>query len=1564
MATYVNNLRLTELATGEGSGTWGTTTNTSLELIGEALGYNTQNCFSSDADATTTVADGASDPARSFYFKVTSSATLSATRTLTIAPNTLSRVMFIENATTGSQSIAISQGSGANVTIATGKTAVVYLDGAGSTAAVVDAMAGVDPGITDTLAEVLVAGNTSGGTNIELTTTDKVQFRDSAIYLNSSADGQLDIVADTEVQIAATTIDINGNVDISGTAGIGGVLTANAGVVVDTITIDGSEIDASSSLSLDIGGNLTIDVDGSTVTLADGGVNFGQFYQNASGQFNINAPTQDKDIVFLGNDGGSSITALTLDMSGAGYATFKSGAVFNEDSAESDFRVESNGNTHALFVDAGNDRVGVFNSSPSTALDVTGNATITTADNSDTLTLISTDADASAGPNLKMYRNSASPADSDELGNILFQGRNDNSQDVVYATIETFALDVSDGTEDAVLNFNVMKAGSSVSFFKGNNTEVVVNDDSNDLDFRVESNGSTHMLFVDAGNNRIGINDTSPDFKLDLLGGNGDQFRLNNGGERFTQMYWATNNAAKGAIWIDSTDSKFEFYGYSGYGAAIHSNATQRAYFHPTSEVVFNELGNDYDFRVESDSNAHMLFVDAGNNRVGINQSSPATTFHINNDTETTSEMTLQGEYQSSGFTNSNTFNFRHGGANRMRIQTTQYSAASDGFALAIEGVNSSLNGFNSLIRAINSAGGSGASVVLNEDSNDQDFRVESNNNNHMLFVDAGNDRVGIATSAPNANGLHVKPSGEAVITIGSSNAGGAVLVLDGDSNGDGAGGDYAFIKHTTAGNLIFDNLNSTGTEIVFNENSNNMDFRVESNNNANMLVVDAGNDRVGVGISPTAPLDVRGANSATFGRGQLYISNTESAAINQGSQISLGGTYSGTADTFLASIAGRKENDTAGNYDGYLSLATRANGGNNTEHMRITSQGFVGINETSPDYRLHVKSGTVNVVAKFESTDSTSVIQFVDSSGNSEFGTSGSTARISPNGSYAVLEASQSAVVINNASQDTDFRVESNNSSHMFFVDAASDEIGILDASPQSALDVAGRVGTRELQFRGGDGASDRINRMLGWGIGNTSSSGSTWRLVGTIDLPDSNYSSISLIVKTTYPGSNYGAYNASGYVWHNQANVTRKTTSVVDNANIYGPYNDKIQLHRNSVGQWELQARSVSDNQALAIEVTILSSSGGAGFETQEGIVAGSTGGTTVTPSGDIQYFSQLSSFQQYGSAVFNENGNDNDFRVESDSNANMLFVDAGNNRVGVGTNGPSTAFHVHGVAGDPGKLTLSEGGAESRIFASRNSDTNGDLNFQTEISGSIATRMRIDYNGKVLIGDTASHTSDLLQIETPASGGGHGIQIRRNDSNNSQSVGRIMFGNNSDADLVSVAAVTYGEVDSAYLNISTASSGTTTQRLRVDADGLKFGTDTAAASALDDYEEGTFTPSWQASTTTVTVNHASYTKVGRMVTVNFYISNISPATSSDTQYIQGLPFTIASGHYPAGSIGYSVIADTANLGVLGGAGTTNIYFHEIDGTSISALTRNDWNSLLSSGLALIISLTYITA
>ena len=73
--------------------------------------------------------------------------------------------------------------------------------------------------------------------DILIASTEKLQFRDTGIYLNSSVDGQLDIVADTEIQIAATTIDMNGNADISGNLGIGGNLT-----VTGTTTFNGGTI--------------------------------------------------------------------------------------------------------------------------------------------------------------------------------------------------------------------------------------------------------------------------------------------------------------------------------------------------------------------------------------------------------------------------------------------------------------------------------------------------------------------------------------------------------------------------------------------------------------------------------------------------------------------------------------------------------------------------------------------------------------------------------------------------------------------------------------------------------------------------------------------------------------------------------------------------------------------------------------------------------------------------------------------------------------------------------------------------------------------------------------------------------------------------------------------------------------------------------------------------------------------------------------------------------------------------------------------------------------------------
>ena len=135
MATYVNNLRLKEITTGDEDGTWGTSTNTNLELITDGFSYGTKQ-MSSDANETFTMPDATADATRGLYLKITSAGALTATREVTLGPNTVNKVWIIENATTGGQSITIKQGSGATVEIATTATQMLYADGAGSGAAV------------------------------------------------------------------------------------------------------------------------------------------------------------------------------------------------------------------------------------------------------------------------------------------------------------------------------------------------------------------------------------------------------------------------------------------------------------------------------------------------------------------------------------------------------------------------------------------------------------------------------------------------------------------------------------------------------------------------------------------------------------------------------------------------------------------------------------------------------------------------------------------------------------------------------------------------------------------------------------------------------------------------------------------------------------------------------------------------------------------------------------------------------------------------------------------------------------------------------------------------------------------------------------------------------------------------------------------------------------------------------------------------------------------------------------------------------------------------------------
>ena len=155
----------------------------------------------------------------------------------------------------------------------------------------------VDPSATRTLLLPNESGtiHSSGGAtthaNITVSTNGKVQFRDSAIYIQSGADGHLDLVADTEIQIAATTVNVDGLMDISGNLSVGGNLDVTGTIDfsdssitnVGSITLDRIASDSSSGINLDSGGPIIIDSGNGQALFKQNGATRLTFTHTASG---------------------------------------------------------------------------------------------------------------------------------------------------------------------------------------------------------------------------------------------------------------------------------------------------------------------------------------------------------------------------------------------------------------------------------------------------------------------------------------------------------------------------------------------------------------------------------------------------------------------------------------------------------------------------------------------------------------------------------------------------------------------------------------------------------------------------------------------------------------------------------------------------------------------------------------------------------------------------------------------------------------------------------------------------------------------------------------------------------------------------------------------------------------------------------------------------------------------------------------------------------------------------------------------------------------------------------
>ena len=252
---------------------------------------------------------------------------------------------------------------------------------------------------------------------------------------------------------------------------------------------------------------------------------------------------------------------------------------------------------------------------------LTGNATITTADDTVQLALISTSADANAGPILDLFRNSVSAADNDLTGQVYFSGKNDADEKTYYGQITSQITDVSNGSEDFALELSTLTAGSSNSRLLVTPTETVFNEQSADLDFRIESDGNTNAFFLEgsSGNTGIGI---APSYKLTVnsgattettaaaIGYNGDAgtslYINTDHGNNLVSLY-ASGSASKEMRFLSGT---LEVMRLATTGSVGISNSSPSSYFSNARNLVVGGATGANGMTISGSTDTQIFFAD------------------------------------------------------------------------------------------------------------------------------------------------------------------------------------------------------------------------------------------------------------------------------------------------------------------------------------------------------------------------------------------------------------------------------------------------------------------------------------------------------------------------------------------------------------------------------------------------------------------------------------------------------------------------------------------------------------------------------------------------------------------------------------------------------------------------------------------------------------------------------------------------------------------------------------------------------------------------------------------
>ena len=393
-STYTTNTGIEKPATGDRSGTWGTMTNTNMDLIDQALdGFISVTAAatgSSGSPNTLPITNGSVSNGRNRIIKIVDGGDLGGTVFYQITPNDAERYFWIENALSGSRSILLFQGTynaSNDIEIPAGKTKLVRSDGAGSGAVVVEVAANLAVTGSYQVDNLLLDGNS-------ITSTDS----NGAINLTPNGTGDVNLGADT---VMIGDDDANATLTTQGTGDL--TLSTNSGTNSGTIVIADA---ANNDITLTPNGTGDVKLVADTVVVGDSGAT-ATITSNGTGDLTLSTNAGTDSGVITITDGTNGNIAITPDGSGevdiskvdiaagaidgttVGAASASTGAfttlsatddvtfnggtfVFNEAGADKDFRIEGDSDANLIKCDASVDRVGIKTATPLAALHVTG----------------------------------------------------------------------------------------------------------------------------------------------------------------------------------------------------------------------------------------------------------------------------------------------------------------------------------------------------------------------------------------------------------------------------------------------------------------------------------------------------------------------------------------------------------------------------------------------------------------------------------------------------------------------------------------------------------------------------------------------------------------------------------------------------------------------------------------------------------------------------------------------------------------------------------------------------------------------------------------------------------------------------------------------------------------------------------------------------------------------------------------------------------------------------------------------------------------------------------------